>query len=411
MASNRWVAIDPDILTHPLVGAGQQVSPADPARGAFSRMEAWVWIICNASFADHAVFNRGRKMTLQRGDLLGAWAFLAHTFNWSAKTVRVWVEKLVDDNMLQRRAIEEQSKNEQGQEGSDESFYGNQAGILSVVNYWRFQFDGDESRQPQGNQKDNRNADHLGNQPARSSASKTADKYISPMQQGQPEGQPGGQPEGQHITREIDNNVKEDTPLPPKGGRARNAKARTAEKALELDAALQAYNGAAEQFSFSRVDTFTEPRARKLEDRLKDIGGLENFRLALNAIPRNKFLMGETSPRPGQAPYKLNFERLMSTGSAMGDVLASLLDAAKSGQGVPIGPNGRPWGWWRKDRDKIATLGADYWRKALADAKPNGVWPWWLLTAPPGHPECLVHQDVIAEQGLVAIYQGRISHE
>ena len=51
------------------------------------------------------VNNRGRKMTLERGDLLGAFTFLAHTFNWSRRTVKTWVDRLIEDNMLKRKAI------------------------------------------------------------------------------------------------------------------------------------------------------------------------------------------------------------------------------------------------------------------------------------------------------------------
>jgi hypothetical protein len=159
--SNRWVAIDPDILIHPLVGAGQPVPPADPLRGAYSRMEAWVWLICNASFADHTIFNRGRKMTLQRGDLLGGWRCLAQTWNWSVKTVRVWVEDLIADKMLNRRAVELQGELNVENHGNQQgNYYGNQAQILSVVNYWRFQFEGYELGQPTGQPRGNQRATH-----------------------------------------------------------------------------------------------------------------------------------------------------------------------------------------------------------------------------------------------------------
>ena len=59
----------------------------------------------------------------------------------------------------------------------------------------------------------------------------------------------------------------------------------------------------------------------------------------------------------------------------------------------------------------MRTLPPEYWRELIAEAKPNGTWPWWVLTGPPGHDECLVHPDVIAEMGLVEIYKGRISHD
>jgi hypothetical protein len=372
-------------------------------------MEAWVWIICNASFADHTVFNRGRKMTLKRGDLLGAWAFLAHTWNWSAKTVRSWVEKLIEDNMLQKRATEAQRERSLVADGANEAeaetFYGNQSSILSVVNYWRFQFDGYEEGQPRGNQKGNQLGAQLGNQFEELSASRIADKYILQQQQGQPLGQPEGQPKGQHITRDIDNNVSS------RARRAKKTEARSAEKALELDQAILAYNAAAATHDFSKIENFSPARAKSLEKRLVEIGGVDKFKLALSAIPLNRFLMGQVPPKNGQAPFRLTFERLLSTGSGLGDVLAGLLDQASTGQESIIGPNGKRWGWWRGSESNLKALSPDDWRKALDHHRPNGTWPWWHLTAPPGHPECLVHPDVVAERNLVARYEGRITHD
>ena len=201
---------------------------------------------------------------------------------------------------------------------------------------------------------------------------------------------------------------REDSPLPPNGGR--RSKRVPVERATEIVEALAAYNTAAETLGFAKADKLTKARALRLRARLDEIGGLEAFRQALSALPRNRFLMGKIPPRAGQEPFRLDLERLLSTGSGMGDVLASLMDAAGAGEGVPLGPNGRAWAWWRADEAKIRSLDADYWRRAIAEARPNGVWPWWLLTAPPGHPECLVHPVVLDEMGLVAIYQGRISH-
>src|SRR5262245_45922525 len=242
MASNRWVAIDPDILTHPLVGAGQPVAPADPTRGAYSRLEAWIWIICNASFADHTVMNRGRKMTLMRGDSLGAYRFLAHTFNWSVKTVRAWLDRLIADNMLHRRAIEGQhAVNPEAEE--DQSYYGNQATILSVVNYWRFQFDEAFEGQPRGNQKGNHLGNQYGNQSAQLSVGEIADKYVLPMQQRQPVGQAEGQPKGQHITIDTTTVESNNEPLsePSSDDQLKATKPKRRRRAAEYTEAFEVF--------------------------------------------------------------------------------------------------------------------------------------------------------------------------
>ncbi len=420
MASNRWVAIDPDILTHPLVGAGQSVSPADPTRGSYSRMEAWIWIICNASFADHTVDNRGRKMTLQRGDLLGAWAYLAFTFNWSAKTVRTWVERLIEDKMLERRTLEMQAE--------AQAYKGNQATILTVCNYGRYQFDRASEGQAlsEGNQKGNQNGNQQGNQIPWLSPSEKAEKYVLEQQQRQALGQAEGQPKGQHITRDTHNNNK-NTPLPPKGADAtepefaldgneptrkpKRARAKTAPEAKLIDAAIIAYNAAAATYGFAKIETVTPQRIAKLDQRLRDIGGLENFKRALAVIPSSDFLMGRVKPRNGGEAFRLTFERLLSTDSGMGDVLAGLLDKAANGTAQMIGPNGKPWGWWKGREQSLRALPADFWRKLIEETKPNGTWPWWVLTGPPGHDECLVHPEVVRELGLVEIYKGRIIHD
>ena len=68
--------------------------------------------------------------------------------------------------------------------------------------------------------------------------------------------------------------------------------------------------------------------------------------------------------------------------------------------------NGSAWGWWRGKEASYRGLKVETWRKAIAEAKPNGTWPWWILGPPPGHPECLLPAEVITENGFDEIYQG-----
>ncbi len=65
-----------------------------------------------------------------------------------------------------------------------------------------------------------------------------------------------------------------------------------------------------------------------MQKRLHDIGGVDAFKRALSALPRNDWLMGRVRPKPGQSPFKLDLETLLQTDGKMGDLLARLLDAA-----------------------------------------------------------------------------------
>jgi hypothetical protein len=97
------------------------------------------------------------------------------------------------------------------------------------------------------------------------------------------------------------------------------------------DEALAAYNVAAAMHGFTACRTLTDARRKRLEKRLDDIGGVDALNRALSAIPNDHFLMGKAKPRPGEAPFRLSIDRLLSTESGMGDVLARLLDAAGDG--------------------------------------------------------------------------------
>ena len=111
-----------------------------------------------------------------------------------------------------------------------------------------------------------------------------------------------------------------------KKGAARKRKRSASEQ--EINEALTAYNDAAAKHGFTPCHTLTDTRSSRLGDRLLDIGGVGAFKRALTALPTDDFLMGRVRPRNGGAPFKLNLERLLSTGSGMGDVLARLIDAA-----------------------------------------------------------------------------------
>jgi hypothetical protein len=110
----------------------------------------------------------------------------------------------------------------------------------------------------------------------------------------------------------------------------------------DVERALALYNKAAIEHGFSVCQKLTDERRKRLQKRLASIGGLEQFALALSAIPNDDFLMGKIMPRKGQAPFKLDLERLLSTESGLGDVLARLIDNALTKPNQPKGRDGIP---------------------------------------------------------------------
>jgi hypothetical protein len=79
---------------------GQPVKPADPVRGSFSRYEAWHFLLFEAAWKIKEIDNKGRVVRLRRGELMAAAAWLAHSWNWTAETVRWFLVRLEREGMV-----------------------------------------------------------------------------------------------------------------------------------------------------------------------------------------------------------------------------------------------------------------------------------------------------------------------
>jgi hypothetical protein len=119
---------------------------------------------------------------------------------------------------------------------------------------------------------------------------------------------------------------------PNSGSPGRSPKQRNGSRAnghlVQVEEALAIYNEVAQHHGFVECRTLTDPRRKRLGKRLQDIGGLDAFKRALAAVPRNTFLMGRVPPKDGREPFKLDLDALLQTDGRMGDVLAGLLDVA-----------------------------------------------------------------------------------
>ena len=129
-----------------------------------------------------------------------------------------------------------------------------------------------------------------------------------------------------------------------------NAEKRAAKKASEVrlnrraaEAAVAVYNSAAEANGYSICQRLTDSRIVRLTKRLADIGGIDQFKIGLSAVPLDAFLSGKKTGRDGSR-FILDIDRLLSTESQIGDVLARMVDLAQSStaKGIQL-----PRYWWQ----------------------------------------------------------------
>jgi hypothetical protein len=134
-ASGNWIAVSRDMRDHPIVGMGQPVKPEDPSRGSLSRYEAWQDLLMEAKWKPFEVSNKGKVITLQRGQLMAARAWLARRWNWSEKAVRVFLARLEAEFMVrpERGQSTGAEPPEQGQSKGQRS--GHYVNVLTICNY------------------------------------------------------------------------------------------------------------------------------------------------------------------------------------------------------------------------------------------------------------------------------------
>ncbi len=127
--NGNWFAVSRMVFDHYVVGAGQVMPAQDPRRGSFSKMEAWLWLVANAAYEPSMIVNKGREMTLQPGELMGAHSYLAEQWNWSVDAVRWFLKRLEMTSQILRHVSAERTKRNT-----------NQCQVLTICNYDNYQF-------------------------------------------------------------------------------------------------------------------------------------------------------------------------------------------------------------------------------------------------------------------------------
>lgn len=357
-----WIAVSRDMREHWLVGFGKPVPPADPEKDwVMSRAEAWLDLLMECQYEAGVVNNGGQKMLIKPGQLLGAVSWLAARWNWTPKTVRGFLDKLENDEMIERVAPGLEQGNQKGK----------QAAVISVCNYSEYQVTGDPEGQAPGQSK------------GKQRASK-------------------GQAEG-NIYKDNNLTIEQDTPPTPSGGviaetqfdgEPERHREGPAQQKREASEAVAVYNLAAEHFGFAKCATLTDARIKRIGKRLTDIGGLDRFKTALRAIARDdpftRFVRGKAPPRPGEQPFRLDIDRLLQSDGNLGDVLARLLDLADA---APTQPRAEPWAQWSESEWEIQIR-----------THANGVWPVDKIGFWPGHKNSRAPPGIVAKLGLTNAY-------
>lgn len=120
----RWIRVSVEMLEHDAF-AGEP----------FSKHAAWLWLIANAAWKPRRfkVANLNGMIELQRGQALAARSFLAQKWMWGEKKVRLFLEFLQSENMIEMV----QSK-------------GRFANVITICNYDKYQSAGENKGQSEG---------------------------------------------------------------------------------------------------------------------------------------------------------------------------------------------------------------------------------------------------------------------
>lgn len=352
MSGGGWFKIWRSIETHPIVGYGKPVRPHKRGRGAYSKNEAFKNLLGRACFAPQEVSNMGRQQRLDRGQALVSRGSLAREWNWTEKTVRVFLDTLVRERMIARVATK---TSENGQRNGQQK--SNEATVIQICNYDRYQGDNAQERESEGPAQ----------RPAR------GQRRAS---------------EGPHIRKKRRKEISSSASA--KGGRS---SATISEE--DIDAAFAAYNEAARKVGGLVAEMVTRARRRDLAKRLAEIGGIEVWRRAMAAVERDDLLSGRLPGVNGGPPFQLTLEGLLSTRSP--DFLARLIDLSASAN-----DSANATLWW-KDPARVAALSDDDWRKLIAE-HANGCWAGEKIGPSPASGRSVVPQHIIEEMNLIDRY-------
>lgn len=144
-ATGNWIAVSRDMRNHAVVGFGSE--------GRYSRSEAWLDLIMVAQYRPRRVDNKGKSITLEPGQLLGARQWLAKRWSWSEQEVRTFLNRLEAEGMIKRTQPEVVKTTQKAETKLNSSAYAtiseanqratsnrrNSMNVLTIENYVKYQ--------------------------------------------------------------------------------------------------------------------------------------------------------------------------------------------------------------------------------------------------------------------------------
>lgn len=268
-----YVLIFRKLLKHPVVGMMKPVKPHKENKPSASRLEAWLDLLMMAAHDSKTVTVNGHKFELERGEQACAMSYLSKRWNWSPKTTRGFIERLMSHEMVERKG---QTKDKRPSH-------------LSICNYSDYQDGAQYGVENKGNRKGNRKGKEEGQAGNELTPCKNTINMFSDDSEGPMEGQAKGQKKGQQYKTNNKPNKKT------------NLKVSQKDKS-DLQIALDDYNQLAERAGLPPAKMLSKTRIPKLRARL-DEHGLDGWRQALTNIERSSFLCGEQEGRAWKASF------------------------------------------------------------------------------------------------------------
>jgi hypothetical protein len=128
--SEGWFRLHRDVFTHPVLSEDENGN-----RLPFSKLEAWLWMIGEAAWADRRANIGGQIVTLRRGQFSHSIRFMAKAWQWGVATVDRFLKRLKNEQMI-------------GTASGTAS--GTAVTVITICNYDKYQSDAADSGTPSG---------------------------------------------------------------------------------------------------------------------------------------------------------------------------------------------------------------------------------------------------------------------
>jgi hypothetical protein len=202
----------------------------------FSEREAWVWMIAEAKWKPQEKRVGSAVVQLDRGQLAHSTRFLSDAWKWSHSKVRRFLERLENRHMIQRATDTGLS-------------------VITICKYNEYQLSPDQS----------------GTASARDAAQQRHSSGTN-LNKGN---------KGNKGEEDRDTNVSLALSAP--------------EPASPIAEAVRIYNEAAEVTGWPKVQKLSPARSQALKARLRDCGGIEGWRFAMDKGKASDFLCGKAT--------------------------------------------------------------------------------------------------------------------